>query len=536
MANQQLFSNKGKTPKTDTVNRAGGKAYELEAKAALAQYAATGMLGSTFYAKAEDHLDAVLELAKAVPPKYLAQVAVYARRTAHLKDMPALLLSVLATRDTELFKQVFPLVIDNGRMVRNFVQIMRSGAVGRTSLGSAPKKAVQTWLRNQSDEYIFKASVGNSPSLADVIRLVHPRPKTKSREALYRYLIGLPMKGYKSKLPKIVKEFEKFKTQKAEKRQIPDVPFQMLTALDLSEAEWSKIAENGAWQFTRMNLNTFERHGVFKDSNMVKMIADRLQDEGLVLKSRNYPYQMFTSFKATSSKIPAKVRNALQTALDHSFKNVPDYSTILDKPDVHVLVDVSASMGGPVSGHGYHTTSEQVAHVDVGALFAAAIRVQNDEGLVIAFNNHAQEVDLNARDSIITNATKVRECLGGGTDCSAPLRYLNIKKATGDLVVMISDYESWYSVQSKHHSGPGFMSGSTDMMQEWKKYKNRNPKAVLVCIDTIPQCTTQAVGKDVLLVGGFNDKVFDVIATFLEAGGDDTHWVKEIEKTSLKVN
>jgi 60 kDa SS-A/Ro ribonucleoprotein len=29
-------------------------------------------------------------------------------------------------------------VIDNGRMLRNFVQIMRSGAVGRTSLGTRP--------------------------------------------------------------------------------------------------------------------------------------------------------------------------------------------------------------------------------------------------------------------------------------------------------------------------------------------------------------------------------------------------------------
>ena len=49
-------------------------------------------------------------------------------------------------RDLELLAQVFPRVIDSGKMLRNFVQILRSGAVGRKSLGTRPKKLVQRWL------------------------------------------------------------------------------------------------------------------------------------------------------------------------------------------------------------------------------------------------------------------------------------------------------------------------------------------------------------------------------------------------------
>ena len=40
-----------------------------------------------------------------------------------MKDMPALLAAILAVRDLELLAQVFPRVIDSGKMLRNFVQI-----------------------------------------------------------------------------------------------------------------------------------------------------------------------------------------------------------------------------------------------------------------------------------------------------------------------------------------------------------------------------------------------------------------------------
>src|SRR5690554_6640756 len=52
MANKNLFKTATPGPKiraTDTVNEAGGRAYRREDRAALAQYAATGTLASTFY-------------------------------------------------------------------------------------------------------------------------------------------------------------------------------------------------------------------------------------------------------------------------------------------------------------------------------------------------------------------------------------------------------------------------------------------------------------------------------------------------------
>ncbi|HEX8116197.1 MAG TPA: hypothetical protein VF521_02925, partial [Pyrinomonadaceae bacterium] len=240
MANKKLFkSQAGKlVPVADARNEHGAPAYALTPKQALAQYAATGCLGATFYAGAEEQLAQVLELCEKLEPEFVAKTAVYARERGMMKDMPALLLAVLATRDTGLLAQVFPRVVDSGKMLRNFVQIVRSGAAGRKSLGTAPKRLVREWLDARGAEAVFRASVGQSPSLADIVKMVHPKPRDAEREALYGYLVGRDFKG--EALPALVRRFEAFKA--GETAEVPDVPFQMLTALPLSTADWTAIA------------------------------------------------------------------------------------------------------------------------------------------------------------------------------------------------------------------------------------------------------------------------------------------------------
>jgi len=145
MVNKKIFETaRGLfTRKADTVNEAGGLAYKLSPKHALAQYAATGCFNQTFYADADEQLDRVLELAGQVEPEFVAKTAIYTRERGFMKDMPALLTASLSTREKGLLERVFPRVIDNGKMLRNFVQIMRSGAIGRKSLGSLPKRLVR---------------------------------------------------------------------------------------------------------------------------------------------------------------------------------------------------------------------------------------------------------------------------------------------------------------------------------------------------------------------------------------------------------
>jgi 60 kDa SS-A/Ro ribonucleoprotein len=68
MANKTLFASlrDALIPRTDTVNSENAPAYALASKQALAQYAATGCFGRTFYVTAEEQLTRVLELCDAL--------------------------------------------------------------------------------------------------------------------------------------------------------------------------------------------------------------------------------------------------------------------------------------------------------------------------------------------------------------------------------------------------------------------------------------------------------------------------------------
>lgn len=172
MANKTLFSSRNSNlPRTDSFNEAGGRAYQLAPKQALAQMAATGCFNGVFYASAKDQLDTMRKLIDQIDDnRYLAQLAVYARERAFMKDMPAALLVVLSKRDTELMHRVFDRVVDNGRVLRTMFQMIRSGQFGRTSLSSSLQRAYQRWLNEASVGKLLSASIGNDPSLRDLRR------------------------------------------------------------------------------------------------------------------------------------------------------------------------------------------------------------------------------------------------------------------------------------------------------------------------------------------------------------------------------
>jgi 60 kDa SS-A/Ro ribonucleoprotein len=133
-------------------------------------------------------------------------------------------------------------------------------------------------------------------------------------------------------------------------------------------------------------------------------------------------------------------------------------------------------------------------------------------------------IQLNPRDSVISNAEKLAGIFGGGTNCSAPLKRLADSKARVDTLIMVSDNESWIDAQRR---------GASETMRQWERLKKLNPQARLMCIDIQPGPATQAADRDdILNVGGFSDAVFDVIEQFTSGQYSAQHWVKAIESAS----
>ena len=574
MANKKLFQSAlpGATlPKTDTVNGAGGRAYARSDKATLAQFAVTGCLNSTYYTRDEDQLKRVLDLSEKVDSQFLAQTAIYSREQGYLKDMPALLTAVLFGRTktdrsaVPHFIASFGRCIDNGKMLKNFVQIVRSGVVGRKSIASSLiRKLIQKWFDGHTDEQLIYQSVGGEYALGDVIRLARVNSQSgpfggQTRRALFKYLTGLQAGEQDVKygldvaaLPQLLKDYLAWKVSEKGARpgKPPKVPFQLLTALDLSQGDWEQIAKDATWNQTRMNLNTFLRHGVFSKAANVTMVSDRIKNVGLVKKAKVFPYQLMTAYNYTSRQpgMPQKVTLALQQALDLSLENIPDISG-----QVVLAPDMSGSMGGPVTGNRDSSATGTSARRggrpsgattvvscrEVAALVTAAFLRKMPESLILPFSDRINEgVRLNPLDSVATNARFLANLPSGGTDCSLPLAYLNQKSIKADLVIYVSDYESWMDTngQQTHRYGWGASDTKmvTGMMTEWRKFKKRNPKARLVCVDLQPNPSAQViVEKDILSIGGWSDTCFKLIADFASNGNGGDSWVQRIEAQPL---
>jgi 60 kDa SS-A/Ro ribonucleoprotein len=527
MPNKSLFdSTRAAIPVADTKNDAGGRAYQLKPKEALAQLVLTGTFNGTFYATAKDQLDRVMAQLPNVDAEFIAKLAVYARTEGFMKDTPAFLTAYLAInhRDRkDLLRAIFPVVIDNGKMLRNFVAFIQSGVFGKRSFPRETHRLLKAWFASRRGDQIFWASVGNDPSMRDMLRLIHAKPTGQEQDALFAYLVG---KKYRTEnLPPLVRQFELFKKDPATV-EVPKVPFQLITGIDgIPTDVWKGIARNAKWQMTRMNLNTFARHGVFDDPAMVKMIAARLANAELVHEARQFPYQLYTAYQNITGKVPAVVKDALHDAMEAALVNVPEI-----EGDVVIAVDTSGSMtSGRITGT-RKGSSTSVRCIDAAGLFASALLRRNRSARVIPFAGDVHRCTLEPRDTVMTNTEKLVRLGGGATACSAPLALLNREKAKVDAVIFVSDYESWIDGEVAR----SYRDGGTAMMREWTTLRRRNKGAKLVCIDLTPRTNHQVQKRPgILNVGGFSDQVFKVTSDFLNSPSENA-WVKRIESVKLQ--
>ncbi len=447
MANQALFTR----TKNVTVNNAGGEAFSLSDKEALANLVCAGMMGGTFYVSASDQLDAIKSRLAKVDPSFLAKLASYAREKGFMKDSPALILAYLAHAHPKQFKLAAPHVLTHGKMVRNFVQICRSGQWGRTTIPRPARKLLCDWITSRTPRQLLNDSVGGEPSLADIIKMLHPKPKDASQEALFAFLLGKPY-DY-AKLPSEAKELIDFRNGKS--KNLPNLDFRLLDSCPLTTEHWMQIALQMGFTAIRMNLNTFERKGVFANEAMVAQIAAKIRNPEFVKSSKVFPFEILNTFKHISDTVPHQIREALQDAMEISIQNIPEVDG-----QWAVCLDVSGTMSSPVSGVRVNAKTgkresftSKTQYVDIASLMAAGFLRKNPGTIILPFDTRLHtSKKLNPRDSVMTLSDQLARFGGGGTQCELPMAHLasaQTGKTRLDGILFLSDNESHRAIAGR---------------------------------------------------------------------------------------
>jgi len=546
MVNKSLFSsNKNRLPKADATNEAGGKAYKLEPKQALAHLAATGSFANAYYSSGQTQLDETLALIECVDDNaFLAKLAIYAREKAQMKDMPAALLVALSCRDTVLMHRIFDRVVDNGRLLRTVFQMIRSGSFkdasgkARTGLSASLQRAFQRWLNNASVSKLLSASIGKNPSLKDILRMARPTPIDNSRRALFGWLTDKPIAKWspatKDDLPAEIVLLEAYRNAKDDLAQaqilekLDHIRWDLLVDVAKGPRVWRTLARKMGPQALRMNLNTLLRHQVFSvDQGVVDEVANRIADETEVKRSRQFPYQYFSAYLNANAELPQKIKSALHNAAEIACGNVPKFPG-----PVLIGLDTSGSMSMAAMGDQGRIATSQMRCIDVAALIAAAILRTNPDSVVIPFVTSAYDAAIDPNDSILSIAQRLAEFGGGGTDCSLPLSTANKKhsKKMFAAAIIVSDNESWVGSDQENATG---------VMTAWEKFRS-NQRALagkdvdpkLICINLQPYQTVQACERtDILNVAGFGDSVFNIMNVFME--NDSARFLTEVEAIEL---
>ncbi len=145
---------------TPVTNRAGGAAYDLGAKEALAQLAVTGTFNNTFYTSGVDQMARIKELTGKVEPAFLAKLAVYSRRRGFMKDMPIFLLGLVSGQAAQTKK-----------LQVEAHQIKDMGTAARRQLEGAQLAAMIAEALPKTDEHLAHARISSASGSASMARL-----------------------------------------------------------------------------------------------------------------------------------------------------------------------------------------------------------------------------------------------------------------------------------------------------------------------------------------------------------------------------
>lgn len=457
------FNTKTPKRKTVTTNMAGGEAYKQTDQLELVSLLLTSFAQDTYYEKAGSQLDRLKALIDKVDPEFAAKAIVYARHEFGMRSITHAAAVYLAPR------------LSGKRYAKNFYEAMvaRPDDITETlalyfslnKLGKLPNSMIKgfgaAFSKFGGYQLAKYRAEGKSVTLKDAMALTHPVPTERNAEAL--------------------------RLLKAGELKSTDTWESMLSAAGNSIVEksnaWSTLLkENKLGYFALLrNLRNISE----QSPDSLKLALAQLVDKKRVKSSKVLPFRFQTAYKQLlADGADRKILSAIDTAADIALGNVPTL-----KGNTLVALDVSGSM----SSKPYRAKGVATAPAEIGALFAAALVLANEDSDLLTFDGtyrwHAVE-----KMGILPFARNIKTP-GGSTDFNQIFKPLTKKY---DRIIILSDMQAWVGYNTPRAS-----------LEEYKRRTGADPH--IWSFDLNGQGTMQFPENNVYALAGFSEKVFDIM-------------------------
>ena len=463
-----------------TVNKSGHVAYAMGNKEKLM----TQVL-STFYNEAKyygDNSKEIVETAKAVcakEPRFVANLAIYARKEFHLRSISHVLTCIIAnTNDSKKYtRQVMSYVVERPDDLTEILACYLS-MFGKP-IPNSLKKGLADNLAKFNEFQISKYNGGSkSVKFKDILQLTHAKPKDKAQSELFNKILNDNLATA-----------TRWETE--------------VSAKGNNEETWEELIEKNQLGYMAALRNL--RNILNANPKNINKVYEKLANKDEVLKSKQLPFRFYSAYKELSKmgNITNKPLNVLEKAMDYSVENmkrIPGRTAI--------CIDRSGSMSSTISH------DSDVRCNDIASLLGAMANRICDESVIYLFDTSAYRKLVSNDSNILSTAKKLCGC-GGGTDISAPIKKMISDNMKVDRIIVLSDNEA--NSQFNGRSSWGYSYTAESVVQ---KYRDKFGKDVWVhAIDMQGYGTQQFIGSRTNLIAGWSEKVLDFILLAEEGTG-----------------
>lgn len=479
-----------------TKNLEGAIAYKMEDDMRLYTRVLTTLVGEDkFYKTGKEHDKAILANLKKVDPIFTAGLAVYAREVFNLRSIPVLLLAELAEihRGDKLIGKAIERIVKRPDELTELVAY-RLNKYGRTLPHQIKKGLAKAFVK--FDEYqLAKYNRAGDVKLKDVLFMVHPKPKDKEQDKLWKRLIN-----------------DELKT--------PDTWETKISGKGSTKENWEDMLKSGKMGIMAVirNLRNFVKNEVD-----LKPAIKLLTDEDIILKSKQFPFRFYNAYRELAKVgAPVEILNAVVDAMEISTKNVPDLGG-----RTLIAVDRSGSMDQPLSQYGSANYNE------IAGLLASIYHKKNPSGTVVgSFSGKWDVRALNSRDSILTNMKEINKGEHGSTNTYKVFDWLKESGEKFDRIIILSDEQAW---DSNQYLGFGAFGGNLRENSVQESYIKSGHGGWLYSIDLAGYGTSSMDAKNpnVIKLAGWSEKVFNYIQKNEEDKEKVLNEIKEIGQSLL---
>jgi hypothetical protein len=496
-------------PENMTLNEEAAVAWKLPAKDRLIERVLGAFWSeNTFYKSGDKIANEIVKDIKEVAksdPKFVLQLAAYARNEIYLRTTPQVLLVEAANIEAckPFVREYTPKIVKRADELADVIayQLSAHGKPIPNSLKKGLAAAFAAFDEYQLNKY---DSDKKGVSLGDVLHLIYRREGYPVSKAMRNYLINdivdeeaLPkIAALKQLLAKDTLDLELLEKSGATWENI-------ISKFGSSKETWNAIFPKMGYMALLRNLRNFDKSGVDLDPVLAK-----ITDERLIKNSKQLPYRFFSAYKEVDNQ---KINRAIAQAFEKSISNV-----VLDGTTA-VLVDLSGSMtGANVSAKSKMTNAE------VAAVLGAIATKKAANSIVIGFGQTAQVIKLNPDDTMINNIEKiVRTDVGHSTNAGLAFKLLLDSKIKVDRIVLISDMQCYDTTgrgagSQKDYYGSTFSwyTGSfvNTELKEYRAKINRNVYLYSLDLSAYGTRQTPSTSKNTVLLNGWSDKIIDYMA------------------------